>query len=243
MKRLSLFVLVFVMLFSYSSIISAEDLLDSPEGYYDESIGGTVIAAYELDENGNLVEISLEEYQQKVEAPTENSLDSILFNPSIRQSLNSNLISPLTNYVYYHFAESNSTSGFLSPHQVSEIVTCSSSASTTCTISISRTANPSRVFSDNVTADDQRTAIHEGLYYSYSKLSTKLDPATFTIYSGTKGYVVFKPKATIHTGSLSLFSVSGSGSHLISTKTVTASYPVRVGNTSYADGLFAVVMY
>lgn len=208
------------------------------KGYFDSTIGQTVVAAYKVNSEGQLIELSLDEYAREVEP----QLDFSPLSEFSNSALNNNTITPFAyNYKYYTFIPNGSSSTYYkSPVKVSNPVLCPSNATTDCPITVGWTTTTTHEFSANVTLSTQEDAIQTALGYTYSSSTSFAITYTLPIPKGRQGYVGFRPRVKTHYGKLNHYHQIGSNTKLLSSTSSSATYPLK-NSDGTTDGIFVVV--
>ncbi|WP_223068722.1 hypothetical protein [Paenibacillus caui] len=240
MKKFVAIVLSICMLLGASSIVSAKE--DKPTndkknaitvdqyGYYDPTTGLVIGAAFNVDENGNLVEIPLEEYAKeaqgtKPQAITQKDIpaQSGTVSPMVFPYEEHDEFLPESYYQYYAAAQ-----------PVSDYIWCNSDVG--CPITAQWQVTSQNSFTANVNTNSEKSAVMAGAGYNYSYSTSESISYSLTVPKGKKALLAFRPKYTHVQGKLKHTNNLG----IVSYKDVGTEYPVKnsQGNTA---GTFLLV--
>ncbi|MCM3129034.1 hypothetical protein ACFQ3J_08690 [Paenibacillus provencensis] len=237
MKKItsSLLAIFLVFCVSASALANNDDL--TSEVYTDEITGEEILAVYEVDENGNFIEVSFEEYEAEMDK-TANSTKK-----------NDNPTSPKPDFTLfpydfygYEFLYESFSQYYEGPRMVAQGISCNGAQP--CPISATQQTTVTETFTANLGIDStqKKAALKAGAGYSISTAKSNQTSQTLYIPVGERAYLGFKPKLNKWVGDLNYFHQQGVSRTIVSTETATVTAPL-IDGTGNAAGYFLLVRY
>lgn len=242
MRKIYSFVLMLCLVFSLSSVVNAAELDSAEDTTYTTEAGEEIIAAFIVGSDGELIELSLDEYKAMTmtEVPLlEQILSNRPFFGPLHQTTNTiaaDSNAPLTGY---DFISTSSFQHYSSNIQkVSAAINCTG-AGAPCPIAVTNSVEITHSFSATINSDAKISAVQASVGYNYSKVKSEIIQYTLPVAVGKKAYVGFQPLLESHYGVLQELAIINFQKVILSSTQASVTYPLKLG--SFADGIYLLI--
>ncbi|MBH5318960.1 hypothetical protein I6N90_14235 [Paenibacillus sp. GSMTC-2017] len=264
MKKFSSVLITICLMFSLSTVIYASESPSSEQlntvqksihqanTFHDPKTGNVILAVYEVDPDGRLVEVPMEVYKAEIQKSEleKNKLEEDLylaqtakyFESASQRTIINNVYptSGTINLYYYKFIINRSYEHYDPYAAVSEPLLCNTT--THCPLAVTYTITKTHTFGANVNNTIKKDAVQAAAGYNYSSATSEQITYTYPIPPGKKAYVGFHPKMKTDTGDLQHWHRYNNTDTLLGTEYGYVTRPLKspLGN---AAGYFLLIDY
>lgn len=232
-------IIVTCLMVSFGSVVSANGITNQND-FVNTSTSEEILAVYEVDSDGNLVEVPLQVYySEKNKENFELQLQQTqLLKNRFEFSESSSNVAPLNVNLRYEFLTEHAYDHHKSIVKVSNAINCNST--TECPITTGWSTTTQHEFSTTFTTSE-KYGIAASIGYGYTSATSKMLEYTLPVPVGKRAYVGFAPKVRSHYGllitSLYTFPI---GYEETSRKRGSVQYPLKNSDGS-ASGYYILV--
>lgn len=246
MKKLLL--TAFLVFTLFASVVQASSV-SSTKDYTDPTTGETIGAAFKVNADGSISEISLEQFAKeeaesmKIRQEINSLQKAITLQKANTPDNNSNSsINPTSLITYFYDYDETENKSFGGTRvKVSNSLACPSNASQPCSISVGWSTTTTAEYSANVGASlEKRATIQGGVGFTWSSSSSSSTNYSFPVNAGKKAYIGFFPKLNYTKGNLIYYQSSFLGLSEISRDVITATSPRKL-SSGETEGTFVLV--